>query len=994
MDGSPLMLAVYILGIIGSLYAFVESGVMPFEFFAVSAVTTAVITSALWYVYFYRQKLFLPVIAGVCFVCVLLCAWQITSLSRMFRSFIKYGSFDSLSFGILLLFLITVVFILFSLEFVLRRHGILFLLTAALVVLGPLAELKTGPVSIVLIVVFQFGFFVINMTGGSPKKHFENKNRHRAVSASVTVIVILFILSYIPGYIVQAVFEDQLFNAVYQADSVIKDAADYLTGNYGTSGINGNVARGNLQQTGAPAFSLTVKELPDSRLYFRGFTGGYYDKQFWQTSETWQDALGYFQYLREEGLDPEKNDAQTMILIRSEAREDYDEYENYDDEYYDEYRNDPYYEDYGDVYSENDGVIYDGAIVGTSDYYQMFGNIGEYTLYKVYLGDYSGYITRWEMKKKYSEKIFDLLERCFDGIPDEMLCKVTYSKYGWIYITDYETGGYVFSVTIYPSEVNDNGTASFHADVYDTQAVYQKNLELERRYADYIENGYEDVLSDYSASVYVGMPYYLDSAAYDEEYGKNRSTAYNVTLRDDFGTREYYGDGSFYISIDAEKDPWIYEVMNYPMVAANEKTADVPGSIVQSQIDDVSQGNYLRITHHMDMGRSLLMPYFYGRPYGEIEESITNTSSVEYMNYYVKPEAADMSSKWKELPIYEAGMERYIKSIGEMLTDYPADRLPRLTELCEKTDLGEGYNVNDVTTFILYTLQNNAEYSTTPGSVPWNKDTVEYFLFDNHKGFCVHYASAAANMYRMFGIPCRYVAGYVVDPDAFEPNDNTYYKYRTEVTDYSAHAWVEIFLKDYGWVPVEVTPDDQNHMHALYPGYDEAEMNRIMQEYGWTFRDKTISADADGGNGGAAAFFATGRGFAAGIVLLPFIAAAVFVIVVFIRHLIIVKRDSKALCRRSFDGIIRALHFSGKLGGMNGSERGFAQKLSSSADCISEEQAERLIGIMEQDSFSAVPADEEQNGFVRSVRMELCREIYSKLPWYKKPVYKYIKALI
>ena len=61
----------------------------------------------------------------------------------------------------------------------------------------------------------------------------------------------------------------------------------------------------------------------------------------------------------------------------------------------------------------------------------------------------------------------------------------------------------------------------------------------------------------------------------------------------------------------------------------------------------------------------------------------------------------------------------------------------------------------------------------------------------------MHFASAAALLLRLVGIPTRYVAGYVADIPASG---------KANVPDSNAHAWVEVYLDGYGWEPVEVTP--------------------------------------------------------------------------------------------------------------------------------------------------------------------------------------------
>ena len=62
-------------------------------------------------------------------------------------------------------------------------------------------------------------------------------------------------------------------------------------------------------------------------------------------------------------------------------------------------------------------------------------------------------------------------------------------------------------------------------------------------------------------------------------------------------------------------------------------------------------------------------------------------------------------------------------------------------------------------------LEKNMTYSTASDPDTKDGDFVEHLLTDTKIGHSVHYASAAALMFRYYGIPSRYVEGYLVTPE-------------------------------------------------------------------------------------------------------------------------------------------------------------------------------------------------------------------------------------
>ncbi|MCI8514349.1 MAG: transglutaminase domain-containing protein [Lachnospiraceae bacterium] len=125
-----------------------------------------------------------------------------------------------------------------------------------------------------------------------------------------------------------------------------------------------------------------------------------------------------------------------------------------------------------------------------------------------------------------------------------------------------------------------------------------------------------------------------------------------------------------------------------------------------------------------------------------------------------------------------------------------------VTEAAEK--FGSAWIYGDLTdreeqilTFVREILWERARYTYAPGVVPEGEDLILWFLTENEKGYCTHFASAGVMLFRMLGIPARYCEGYKVMGNG---------RQTIEVKNRNAHAWVEIYRTGLGWIPVEVTP--------------------------------------------------------------------------------------------------------------------------------------------------------------------------------------------
>lgn len=110
---------------------------------------------------------------------------------------------------------------------------------------------------------------------------------------------------------------------------------------------------------------------------------------------------------------------------------------------------------------------------------------------------------------------------------------------------------------------------------------------------------------------------------------------------------------------------------------------------------------------------------------------------------------------------------------------------------------------------ILEWLGENVDYGESISSRRSESDFLKDFLTVSKRGYDVHYATAAVVMMRYFGIPARYVEGYLITLEqAAEAQSGEAFTLTEEV----AHAWAEIYQDGIGWIPFEVTPKYMNLM--------------------------------------------------------------------------------------------------------------------------------------------------------------------------------------
>jgi protein-glutamine gamma-glutamyltransferase len=154
---------------------------------------------------------------------------------------------------------------------------------------------------------------------------------------------------------------------------------------------------------------------------------------------------------------------------------------------------------------------------------------------------------------------------------------------------------------------------------------------------------------------------------------------------------------------------------------------------------------------------------------------------------------------------------------------------PRIRALAEKVTAGSNSEYDKAASLERYLISHYAYTLDLTG--PPTDDPLAQFLFVRRAGNCEYFASAMAVMLRAIGIPARYVTGFL----AGEYND-VGGDYMVRESD--AHAWVEVFFPDFGWILLDPTPAGNESRHGLLD-----QLNRYWDWFQFAWGEWVINYD-------------------------------------------------------------------------------------------------------------------------------------------------------
>ena len=374
------------------------------------------------------------------------------------------------------------------------------------------------------------------------------------------------------------------------------------------------------------------------------------------------------------------------------------------------------------------------------------------------------------------------------------------------------------------------------------------------------------------------MSSFFDKSSYDILQPKNehkeasREIMQNVIMLGIFGLIDYYPNngglstgelgGVSSIRLDYQPDiaiiftPYSFDTL-YIRNFIGVEYMPYQNKWYQNQYEVTESGeykSYIKESGYAGEVDALKTAFEEGDPYaakGMMTVTNIEAPAMPYQPYYSDSDREPVFMRQSETYTYyprfpESSAAVTADSPGNDFLAVPSANKETIDDFIEEAGFKDGTPL-EIANQIADYYQENIPYTIRPGATPWRRDFVNYFLNDNRKGYCAHFASAAVLILREMGVPARYCEGYAIsynqivrDGELLEDSEySTFYEgynafgeetavVRVEATDADAHAWVEIYDETMGWIPVEVTPSS---------GLDEEEDESFWDAFNNIFGD-------------------------------------------------------------------------------------------------------------------------------------------------------------
>ena len=202
-------------------------------------------------------------------------------------------------------------------------------------------------------------------------------------------------------------------------------------------------------------------------------------------------------------------------------------------------------------------------------------------------------------------------------------------------------------------------------------------------------------------------------------------------------------------------------------------------------------------------------------------EPLNNPDPNRFQQVYGATSAV-LAADYAAMLDYDLGADDWSEELWAHYTEAPDDA--RYEALAQEIvgELREEFRDNPMAQAFAVTewLSRKGVYSMTNTHSDAD-DPAASFLFGDLTGYCVHFAHAAAYLMRTLGVPTRVATGYAIEESARQGGSALL------LAGSFSHAWPEVYVDDFGWVVLDVYP---NQALDQPPQPLDADLQRLLGE--------------------------------------------------------------------------------------------------------------------------------------------------------------------
>ena len=231
-------------------------------------------------------------------------------------------------------------------------------------------------------------------------------------------------------------------------------------------------------------------------------------------------------------------------------------------------------------------------------------------------------------------------------------------------------------------------------------------------------------------------------------------------------------------------------------------------------------------------------------------------------------------------------------------------------------------------------------------------------MYESKSGYSVQFASAATLMFRMFGLPARYVVGYAAPQSLFTQQADG--SWHAVLQDDNAHAWAEVYIDGQGWTPMEMTP-------GVLVTAEKADYKSSLPET--TPAESRAAATTDSADTRQDLQLSTAPRRALWLVAVPVVILAAATAAFILHRRRMLGLDTRRPCAERVLAIFAAIYAQlvrrGLPAGTSSDEQAFSQFLLKEVHELSGGEIEAMVSLAQRAAFAADTLTEEDVAAMR-----------------------------